>query len=114
MDSIMRRDVRISRILKVFTCALLFAGLFAQILMLAEISAAAKGRVRAERETNTILAESDNLKLQIAKFTRTTWIEEQATALGMHWPNDDQIRVISLPLEYTEASTHTAEITGSR
>ena len=110
----MKRKWDARRILKITTCMVLFAGLFLQICMLAEISGKAKERTRAEADIRELSAMKDNLELQLVGYQRTTWIEQQAIELGMQWPTDDQLRVISIPQEYEDTTTHTAEITGSK
>ena len=102
------------KFLKILTCLMLFAGLFMQICMLAEISGKAKQRSAAEDDIRELSATKDNLELQLVGYERTTWIEQRAIELGMQWPSDDQIRVIAIPQEYEDSTTHTAEITGSK
>ena len=110
----MRRGINAMKVLKILTCLMLFAGLFMQICMLAEISGKAKQRSAAEDDIRELSATKDNLELQLVGYERTTWIEQQAIELGMQWPSDDQIRVIAIPQEYEDSTTHTAEITGSK
>jgi cell division protein FtsL len=94
--------------------ALLFIGLFMQICMLAEISGKNKEIASVNKDISTLSAEKDNLELKIAQYAQLSRIEERALALGMQWPEDDQLRVISLPSEYGNLSAHTTEMTGSR
>ena len=85
-----------------------------QICMLAEISGKNKEIAAVDRDIRTLSAQKDNLELKIAQYAQLSRIEEQALALGMQWPEDDQLRVISLPAEYGNLSAHTTEMTGSR
>lgn len=93
---------------------LLFVGLFLQICMLAEISGKNKEIAKVEKDIRILSAEKDNLELKIAQYAQLSRVEERALALGMQWPEDEQLRVISLPPEYAELSLHTSEMTGSR
>lgn len=93
---------------------LLFAGLFLQICMLAEISGKNKQIATVEKNIETLSAEKDNLELKIAQYAQLSRIQECAFAMGMQWPEDDQLRVISFPSEYADQSAHTTELTGSR
>lgn len=102
------------RVLKYVACAILIAGIVMQVFMLAEISGKAKERVRAEEDISRMYAAMDNMQLQLVGYERTTWIEQRAIEMGMQWPTDDQLRVIAVPHEYVDSTTHTAEITGSR
>lgn len=101
-------------IVRIALGALLFAGLFMQICMLAEISGKNKEIAAVDKDIRTLSAQKDNLELKIAQYAQLSRIEEQALALGMQWPEDDQLRVISLPAEYGNLSAHTTEMTGSR
>jgi len=103
-----------SRILKGAACFILVAGIIMQIFMLVEINGVNKEHNKTETEIINMTAERDNMKLRLAGFERTTWIEQRAIELGMQWPTDTQLRVIAVPREYHNATTHTAEITGSR
>jgi cell division protein FtsL len=102
------------RVFKLALGIMLFAGLYMQISMLAEISGKTKEISRVERDIKELSAGADNLALQLAQLTKLSRIEERALELGMQWPEDGQLRVISIPTEYGEASAHKAEITGSR
>jgi cell division protein FtsL len=107
----MRRQNR-RGIFRIALGVLLFAGLFMQICMLAEISGKNKEITSVDRDIRTLSAEKDNLELKIAQYAQLSRIEERALALGMQWPEDDQLRVISLPAEYADMSAHTTELTG--
>lgn len=109
----MRKKVRPGAF-RIALAVILFLGMFLQIGMLAEISGKNKEISKVERDIKDLSASKDNLELKIAQYTQLSRIEEKAIAMGMQQPADDQLRVISIPSEYGDASTHTAEITSSK
>lgn len=106
----MRRRFDIAAILRFLTCAVLVGGLVMQICMLAAISAKTRETAAVKDEITQLSADRDNYNVRLASFRQRSNIEERALELGMQWPTDDQLRVISLPEEYKDTSTHTAEI----
>ena len=110
----MKTKLDACRILKYVACAIFVAGIVMQVFMLAEISGKAKERISVEQDISRLNAVKDNMELQMVGYERTTWIEQRAIEMGMQWPTDTQLRVIAVPREYDDATTHTAEITGSR
>ena len=108
----MRFCVDTRRVLKCLVCLMLVGGLVTQICLLAEISGKTKEISRVNAETERLSAQKDNLEVQLASFRSTERIRREALELGMQLPQEDQLRVISIPQEYQEASTHTAEIAG--
>lgn len=106
----MKRRLDITAILRFLTCAVLAGGLVMQICMLAAISAKTKETAAVKGEITQLSADRDNYNVRLASFCQRSNIEERALELGMQWPTDDQLRVISLPEEYRDTSTHTAEI----
>ena len=106
----MKRRFDIVSVLKTVAGIVLVGGLVMQICMLAAISSTAKKTAAVKSEIKQLSADCDNCNVQLASFRQLTNIEEQAIAMGMQWPTDDQIRVISIPSEYQDTSTHTAEI----
>lgn len=106
----MKRRLEVTTILKFLTCAVLVGGLVMQICMLATISARTKETAAVKNEIKQLSADRDNYNVRLASFCQRSNIEERALELGMQWPTDDQLRVISLPEEYRDTSTHTAEI----
>lgn len=106
----MKRRLDITTILKFITCAVLVGGLAMQICMLAAISARTRETADVKNEIKQLSADRDNYNVRLASFCQRSNIEERALELGMQWPTDDQIRVISMPEEYRDTSTHTAEI----
>ena len=100
----------ISHFLKILACIVLVGGLVMQICMLAAISSRTKQTAAVKKDIIKLSAERDNYDVKLAGFYQRANIEERAIALGMQWPTDDQLRVISIPTEYQETSTHTAEI----
>ena len=105
----MRFCVDTRRVLKCLVCLMLVGGLVTQICLLAEISGKTKEIARVNAETERLSAQKDNLEVQLASFRSTERIRREAMELGMQLPEEDQLRVISIP---QEASTHTAEIAG--
>ena len=106
----MKRRFSTAYILKILACTVLLGGLVMQICMMAAISSTAKETAGVRNEIKQLSADIDNCNVQLAAVKQLTNIEEQAIAMGMRWPDDDQIRVISIPSEYKDTSTHTAEI----
>jgi len=103
-----RRDI--TDLLKFLVCFILIAGLVMQICMLAAIHAKAKETAKINNELVYLYAERDNCNVKLADFKQRPNIESLALDLGMQWPTDEQLRVISIPAEYQVTSTHTAEI----
>lgn len=103
-----RRDI--THFLKILTCIVLVGGLVMQICMLAAVSSRTKQTAAIRADIKKLSAERDNYDVKLAGFYQRANIEERAMALGMQWPTDDQLRVISIPAEYQDTSTHTAEI----
>lgn len=106
--------VRRSSYLKYLALAIAFVGLFIEICLLAEVSGSTKDIAKLDVEIARVNAEIDNLELSLAQQTNLARVQQRAEALGMDWPNDDQIRVISLPAEYAAGNAHTAEIAGAQ
>jgi len=106
----MTRRHDITGFLKFLVCFILVGGLVMQICMLAAIHGTAKETAKVNGELKFITAERDNYYLKLANCKERGNIESRAIALGMQWPTDDQLRVISIPSEYQVTSTHTAEI----
>jgi len=106
----MARRFDLGHFLKISACVVLVGGLVMQICMLAAISSRTKKTAEIRKDIKKLSAERDNYDVKLAGFYQRANIEERAMALGMQWPTDDQLRVISIPSEYQDASTHTAEI----
>ena len=106
----MKRRRGVGGFLKILACCVLVGGLVMQICMLAAISSRTKETARVNAEIKQLSAEKDNYNVKLASFYQRANIEERAIGLGMQWPTDDQLRVISIPSEYQDTSTHTAEI----
>ena len=104
----LRHDI--TQILKILACVVLVGGLVMQICMLAAISSRTKATAQINANIKTLSADKDNCNVRLAGFYQRGNIEERAIELGMQWPDDDQLRVISIPSEYKDTSTHTAEI----
>ena len=100
----------ITGLLKFVICFILIAGLVMQICMLAAVHARAKETAKINAELEYLYADRDNGNLKLAEFKQRPNIESRALELGMQWPTDEQLRVISIPSEYKDTSTHTAEI----
>ena len=105
----MRRN-DLGRFLKYLACTVLIAGLVMQICMLAAISAKTKQTAAVRGDIVVLSADRDNYNVKLAGCRQRDNIEERAIALGMQWPTDEQLRVITIPEEYKGTSTHTAEI----
>lgn len=107
----MRFCVDTRRLLKCLVCLMLVGGLVTQICLLAEISGKTKEISRVNAETE---------RLSARRITwRCSWLPSEgpnafagSPGTGHAAAQEDQLRVISIPQEYQEASTHTAEIAG--
>jgi cell division protein FtsL len=100
----------ITNFLKILACVVLIGGLVMQICMLAAVSSRTKATAQVNANIKQLSAEKDNYNVKLAGFYQRANIEERAMELGMQWPDNDQLRVISIPSEYKDTSTHTAEI----
>ena len=100
----------ITDLLKFLVCIILVGGLVMQICMLVAIHSRTKETASINSELVYLTAERDNYDLKLANFKTRDNIESLAIGLGMQWPEYDQLRFISIPAEYQETSTHTAEI----
>ena len=106
----MKRRHDITGLLKFLTCFVLIGGLVMQICMLAAIHGTTKETAKINSELVHLNADRDNCNLKLANFKERGNIESLAKGLGMQLPTDEQLRVISIPSEYQNTSTHTAEI----
>lgn len=108
-----RRDAKISRILKLTIAVVLFAGLFLQITMLARISSQDKKASSLEKEISDMQANVDNLERSISDYHNLHDIENRALALGMQLPEDRQIRVVRVAQTGQDTPAQMASIAGS-
>lgn len=102
-----QREQMTSRVLLVAAALVLFAGMFMQIAVRAQITAQSKVISEIRREINTLTAEAKNLELCINQHHNPDEIERRALAMGMAQPMEDQLRVVSLPAIYGDTSTQT-------
>ena len=108
-----RRESARSRTLLIVASAILIAGLFLQITMLARISSQNKAASAMEREIVELSASADNLELSINQHHDLRQIATRAVQMGMSRPNDTQIRVVSVAHSNTgNTSTQMAEAIG--
>ena len=103
---------RRGRVAKLVLVGVLFAGLFAQIGMLAGISAQSKEISAVSREMVELNARKENLALSLSKLESPERIEQLAMQLGMERPQESAIRVVNLPIAQEDAQTQTAELPG--
>lgn len=100
------RGVRATRILAATAAAVMFAGLFAQIAVRAQISGQAKEIAAVQRQIQTMDANAENLSRYINEYHDLEDIGKRALELGMQQPEEDQLRVIRLPaLTDTQSQT---------
>ena len=85
-----------SRALLVLACAVLFAGMFMQVSMLARVSSQSKRASALEGEIEELSANAENLELSINQFHNLDSIAVRARQLGMEQPDETQIRVVSV------------------
>lgn len=96
-----------SRALAVVAAAVLFAGLFAQISIRAQISSQAKQIDAVRQEIRALSANAENLNLCINQYHNLDDISARAQRLGMALPTDDQLRAVRLPLTGGDTSVQT-------
>ena len=103
-----------SRALLVLACAVLFAGMFMQVTMLARVSSQSKRASTLESEIEELSANAENLELSINQFHNLDSIAVRARQLGMEQPSEGQIRVVNVARgSAPDASTQAAGITGA-
>jgi len=102
---------RLCRTLRIVLAACLFAGVFGQITMIAKLSAQSKEISKVNREISDMTATVENMQVCLSMYQNLDRIETLAYGLGMQFPTEDQIRVVSLPGIAEDASTQTAENT---
>ncbi len=112
-----QREQKLTRSLLVAAAVLLFAGLFAQIAVRAQISGQAKELAAIQARMHAMSADADNLTLCINQHHDLESIGRRAIEMGMQMPGDDQLRVLNLPLAgdtstQTVANTDGEEING--
>ena len=112
-----QREQKLTRSLLVAAAVLLFAGLFAQIAVRAQISGQAKELAAIQARMHAMSADADNLTLCINQHHDLESIGRRAIEMGMQMPGDDQPRVLNLPLAgdtstQTVANTDGEEING--
>ena len=91
-----KRRSLFSRALVIMAGAVLFAGLFLQISMLASISYQSKQASKLEGEIEELSANAENLELNINRYHNLDSIAVRARQLGMDQPDETQIRVVSV------------------
>lgn len=112
-----QREQKLTRSLLVAAAVLLFAGLFAQIAVRAQISGQAKELAAIQARMHAMSADADNLTLCINQHHDLESIGRRAIEMGMQMPGDDQLRVLNLPVAgdtstQTVANTDGEEING--
>ena len=105
-----RRAFR-SRPMAIALAALLFAGMFVQISMLARISSGNKAISKVQREITELSASAENLELSINQYHNLEEIAVKAARLGMQRPDQTQIRVVSVAY-HSNNPTYSAEAIG--
>ena len=104
-----RRKRLLGRILFAAAAAVLVAGLFLQITMLARISDQTKQAAALEREIVELSANAENLQLTISQHHNLETIAARAQQLGMERPDETQIRVVRVAYGNEDTSIHTVE-----
>ena len=107
------REQKLSRALMIVFAVVLFAGLFAQVTMLARISGQNKAVQSLEKEIRSLNASAENLNLSLNQYHNLERIAVRARQLGMEQPTETQIRVVNLPAAIEDTSTQSAENIGA-
>lgn len=102
-----RRDAKLSRLLVIAAALVLFAGLFTQIAMRAQIARQSKEIAAMQSEIKALSANAENLGLTINQRHNLEVIDRKAKELGMTQPSEDQVRVLNLPALNGDTSTQT-------
>lgn len=90
------REKKLNRWLMIAFAVVLFAGVVAQIAMMAQLSIQSKQAYEAEREAVDLTNRIDNLKLSLSQFHNRDRITARARQLGMQLPDETQLRVLNL------------------
>ena len=99
--------------LKIALVVTLMLGLFLQISQLARVSAQSKEISRVDRQIRELTSAREDLQVCLSMYQNLDRIENLAFNLGMQFPEEDQIRVVSLPGYSDESSAQTAENTAA-
>ena len=99
--------------LKIALAVTLVAGLFLQISQLARVSAQSKEISRVDQQIRELASAREDLTVCLSMYQNLDRIENLAFNLGMQFPEEDQIRVVSLPGYTDESSAQTAENTAA-
>ena len=103
----------LTRMLRIFLAVCLFVGVFCQITMLARISGQSKQISKVNGQIRELTATAENLEVCLSMYQNLDRIETLAYGLGMQFPEEAQIRVVSLPEGVDSAFTQTAENTAA-
>ena len=107
------RQKQINRRLRLIFAAVLFIGLFAQIFMIARLSAQNKKLRSVEASIKNLTSEIQNYDLALNQLRNPERIGRRAAALGMFKPEGNQLRVVNLPELLENTSAQSAENTSA-
>lgn len=108
----------LSRALMILAAVVLFCGLMLQISLRSQINDQSKELEKVQNDIELLQANAENLKRCINDGYDDVELEEQARRLGMDYPAEGQLRVISLHMPngntaaQTVANVNGEEISG--
>ena len=105
------RRARLCSTLRIVLVVCLIAGVFGQITMIAKLADQSKQISKVNREIRDMTATVENMQVCLSMYQNLDRIETLAYGLGMQLPDQEQIRVVSLPGIAGDTSTQTAENT---
>ena len=102
--AVTRRARRLSRALCVAACGILVTGMVAQITMSVALKAQSKRQSELYAQIQTLQRNTDVKKETISNLSADGRIEQEAQKLGMVFPQEGQLRALSvlLPAEGTQ------------
>lgn len=107
MDRELRR--RVLRCLPLMLAALLFAGMFARITMLACLSGCSKQVSSLEKALARLEKECSRQELVLSELRDLRRIGQRAAELGMRSPTEEQIRVLHIRFSPSGSSATSAK-----
>ena len=92
----MLRERKANRALMIIFVAVLFIGLFSQVMMVARLTGQSKAIRSTNGEIKELQALNSNLALALKQFGSQERVARRARELGMTKPGREQIRVVHL------------------
>lgn len=103
-----RRRVYVNRAMMVLTLAVLISGLFLQLSRMAAINARAIEISELNAQIVELTGERQQLEIVMSIKQDIARIQDEAARLGMTYPGEGQVRVVTLPTGYGADNTMVA------